>query len=73
MMDDSLNDTQQDRKMKSIRIRFKLKSGQYTYWLNPEEVARYRNDYIECAVIEETMSYEEAMFRLNANKLVAEK
>lgn len=43
------------------RIRFKLKSGQYTYWLTPEEVARYRNDYIEFAVIEETMSYEDAM------------
>ena len=47
--------------MVSRRIRFKLKSGQYTYWLTPEEVARYRNDYIEFAVIEETMSYEDAM------------
>ena len=43
------------------RIRFKLKSGQWTYWLNDDEVRRYRNDHIECAVIEETMSYEDAM------------
>jgi|Laugrespbdmm15sn_2_1035079.scaffolds.fasta_scaffold07407_7 hypothetical protein len=45
----------------SRRIRFKLKSGQWTYWLTPEEVSRYRNDYIDHAVIEETMSYEDAM------------
>lgn len=50
------------------RIRFKLKSGQWTYWLNPEEVARYRNDHIECAVIEETMSYDEVMKVLEAKK-----
>jgi hypothetical protein len=59
--------------MTKVRIRFKLKSGQWTYWLSPEEVARYRNDFIECAVIEETMSYDEAMFRLRAGTLVAEK
>ena len=45
----------------SRRIRFKLKSGQWTYWLTPEEVSRYRNDYIDHAVIEETMSYDDAM------------
>lgn len=48
-------------KIQKRRIRFKLESGQWTYWLNDDEVARYRNDFIECAVIEETMSYDEAM------------
>ena len=59
--------------MNKMRIRFKLKSGQWTYWLTAEEVARYRNDYIEVAVIEETMSYEEAMKVLKVNKMAAEK
>lgn len=54
--------------MNKLRIRFKLKSGQWTYWLTAEEVARYRNDYIECAVIEETMSYGEAMKILEKKK-----
>jgi len=58
--------------MKKMRIRFKLKSGQWTYWLNADEVARYRNDYIEVAVIEETMSYEEAMTVLGAKDGSAE-
>jgi hypothetical protein len=48
-------------KVEKRRIRFKLKSGQYTYWLNDDEVRRYRNDQIETAVIEETMSYQDAM------------
>lgn len=52
-------------KIQKRRIRFKLKSGQWTYWLSADEVARYRNDYIECAVIEETMSYDEAMKVIN--------
>lgn len=52
------------------RIRFKLESGQYTYWLNDDEVRRYRADQIKEAVIEETMSYEEAMKYLhNKNNL----
>jgi hypothetical protein len=56
-----------------VRIRFKLKSGQWTYWLSADEVARYRNDFIESAVIEETMSYEEAMKMLGKKELSAEK
>lgn len=52
----------------NIRIRFKLKGGQYTYWLSPEEVARYRNDHIEYAIVEERMSYEQAMKVLKEKK-----
>lgn len=59
--------------MKGLRIRFKLKSGQWTYWLNRDEVSRYRNDFIECAVIEETMSYDEAMKILHCKPISAEK
>lgn len=47
--------------IKMRRIRFKLESGQWTYWLNDDEVRRYRADQIKEAVIEETMSYQDAM------------
>lgn len=50
------------------RIRFKLASGQWTYWLNDEEMRRYRGENIECAVIEETMSYQDAMKYLGVVK-----
>lgn len=52
----------------NIRIRFKLQGGQYTYWLSPEEVARYRNEHIEYAIVEERMSYEQAMKVLKEKK-----
>jgi hypothetical protein len=48
-------------KVEKRRIRFKLESGQWTYWLNDDEVRRYRAEHIKEAVIEETMSYQDAM------------
>ena len=50
------------------RIRFQLENGQWTYWLSDEEVRRYRGDNIKCAVIEETMSYQDAMKYLGMTK-----
>lgn len=57
-------------KMKVIsrRIRFKLASGQWTYWLNDDEVRRYQAEHIKEAVIEETMSYQDAMKYLGVVK-----
>lgn len=43
------------------RVRFELEGGQWTYWLNADEVKRYRSENIKACVIEETMSYADAM------------
>lgn len=49
-------------KVEKRRIRFKLENGQWT------EVRRYRSDQIKEAVIEETMSYQDAMKYLGVVK-----
>lgn len=71
MIDDTLNDTQQERDMKieKRRIRLQLESGQWTYWLNQDELRRYRSkENIKAVVIEETMSYADAMKYLGVLK-----
>jgi hypothetical protein len=55
-------------KVEKRRIRFKLENGQWTYWLNDDEVRRYRSEQIKEAVIEETMSYQDAMKYLGVVK-----
>lgn len=50
------------------RIRLELESGQWTYWLTDEELRRYRGDGIKAAIIEETMSYADAMKYLQVVK-----
>lgn len=47
------------------RIRFELAGGQWTYWLSVSDAKRYRAENIKSAVIEETMSYADAMRYLN--------
>ena len=48
-----------DFKMKNFRIRLQLEGGQWTYWLNKDQLERYREDQIKAVVIEETMSYQQ--------------
>lgn len=56
--------------MKSFkRIRFQLQGGQWTYWLNPDEARRYRAENVKAAVIEETMSYADAMELMKGEKV----
>lgn len=45
--------------MKNFRIRLQLEGGQWTYWLNKDQLERYREDQIKAVVIEETMSYQQ--------------
>lgn len=52
------------------RIRFELDSGQWTYWMLPEDAKRYRGENIKACVIEETMSYADAMRYLNPKVIV---
>ena len=52
-------------KISKRRIRFELEGGQWTYWLNDNELRNYtvgnKAKAIKSVVIEETMSYEDAM------------
>lgn len=48
-----------DFKMKNFRIRLQLEGRQWTYWLNKDQLERYREDQIKAVVIEETMSYQQ--------------
>ena len=49
-------------KILNRRIRFQLESGQWTHWLEKDEIRRYTTDNgIKAVVIEETMSYQDAM------------
>lgn len=45
--------------MRNFRIRLQLEGGQWTYWLNKDQLERYREDQIKAVVIEETMSYQQ--------------
>lgn len=54
------------------RIRFELEGGQWTYWMLVEDAKRYRGEGIKACVIEETMSYADAMRYLNPTVISAE-
>jgi hypothetical protein len=47
------------------RIRFELEGGQFTHWLEPDEVRKYtvgdRYKPVKSVIIEETMSFADAM------------
>lgn len=45
--------------MKNLRIRYQLIGGQWTYWLNEDQLKHYREDQIKAVVVEETMGYSE--------------
>jgi saccharopine dehydrogenase-like NADP-dependent oxidoreductase len=45
--------------MKDLRIRYQLAGGQWTYWLNKDQLEHYREDQVKAVVIEETVSYQE--------------
>jgi hypothetical protein len=53
------------------RIRFELAGGQWTYWMSIADAKRYRADNIKNVVIEETMSYADAMRYLNGESVGA--
>lgn len=56
--------------MKSFkRIRFQLEGGQWTYWLSATEAKRYHAENVKAAVIEETMSYVDAMELMKGEKV----
>ncbi len=59
-------------KITSRRIKLRLECGQWTYWLTDEELKRYtigqKAAEIKAVVIEETMSYTDAMKYLGAVK-----
>lgn len=45
--------------MKNLRIRYHLAGGQWTYWLNEDQLKNYHEEQIKAVVIEETVSYKE--------------
>lgn len=55
------------------RIRVQVAGGQWSNWLTDSEFKRYRGEQLNCVIIEETMSYEEAMKVLNEPSRSAEK
>jgi hypothetical protein len=75
LMDDSVKAVQQgNTEMKVInrRIRLELVGGQFTHWLSDEELKRYtvgqKSAGIKSVVIEECMSYADAMKYLGVVK-----
>ncbi len=51
------------------RIRLQVDGGQWSHWMTVSEFRRYRAEQIKAVVIEETMSYQDAIRYVKGEKV----
>lgn len=51
------------------RIMVEISGGRCSQWMNEQEFKRYRSDQVKAVVIEETMSYADAIAKLGLKEV----